>query len=407
MGCFQRRKSGCRGKPGQRLKIRELHRVIGLLMRLPAGALAVVVPAVYGVDAVSLPSVKGPAGAHFSEGERGPADTFGNIDIIACNKCMIVADYGIGGQNYSRVIVIAIADINSAAVAIQQAVRNLVAGDLEDSPVLYRQIALPHIQSGVVVILNIKLAGTVHCEWIVVVEPYSGITIAGIPGVSGHSNNGTVLDGKGVVYGNPHTVVIFCVDGGVIDTQFTGRKAVGTVVVKIDFRILDNKVRAIGAISKAVDNIHLRIGNRGIECTREAGAVVVGDEGRISDIDVIPAITAVPLQSVVRVVFNRQDRAVCQIQLIVATEVNRMGGTGATGCIHGHIDVVQRENGIFAGADRHPGPFSIRCGTNPVHDNVDALKGQCLAPQGNAVLFKGYGRLFRQIRGRRNGKTLG
>ena len=200
---------------------------------------------------------------------------------------MIVADYGIGGQNYSRVIVIAIADINSAAVAIQKAVRNLVAGDLEDSPVLYRQIALPHIQSGVVVILNIKLAGTVHCEWIVVVEPYSGITIAGIPGVSGHSNNGTALDGKGVVYGNPHTVVIFCVDGGVIDTQFTGRKAMGTVVVEIDFGILDNKVRAIGAISKAVDNIHLRIGNRGIECTREAGAVVVGDEGRISDIDVI------------------------------------------------------------------------------------------------------------------------
>ena len=76
----------------------------------------------------------------------------------------------------------------------------------------------------------------------------------------------------------------------------------GTVVVEIDFGILDNKVRAIGAISKAVDNIHLRIGNRGIECTREAGAVVVGDEGRISDIDVIPAITAVPLQSIVRVV---------------------------------------------------------------------------------------------------------
>ena len=147
-------------------------------------------------------------------------------------------------------------------------------------------------------------------------------------------------------------------------------------------------MRAIGAISKAVDNIHLRIGNRGIECTREAGAVVVGDEGRISDIDVIPAITAVPLQSVVRVVFNRQDRAVCQIQLIVATEVNRMGGTGATGCIHGHIDVVQRENGIFAGADRHPGPFSIRCGTNPVHDNIDALKGQCLCPTGQCRPFQ-------------------
>ena len=48
-----------------------------------------------------------------------PSET---LDIIACNKCMIVADYGIGGQNYSRVIVIAIADINSA-VAIQQAVR--------------------------------------------------------------------------------------------------------------------------------------------------------------------------------------------------------------------------------------------------------------------------------------------
>ena len=178
-------------------------------MRLPAGALAVIVPAVYGVDAVSLPSVKGPAGAHFSEGERGPADTFGNIDIIACNKCMIVADYGIGGQNYSRVIVIAIADINSAAVAIQQAVRNLVAGDLEDSPVLYRQIALPHIQSGVVVILNIKLAGTVHCEWIVVVEPYSGITIAGIPGVSGHSNNGTVLDGKALFTVIPIPLLFF------------------------------------------------------------------------------------------------------------------------------------------------------------------------------------------------------
>ena len=77
-----------------------------------------------------------------------------------------------------------------------------------------------------------------------------------------------------------------------------------SVIVEIYSGIFNRKVRAIGAVAEAVDHIDLRILERCSKSTCKSGTIVIGNEGGISNVDVISAVTTVPFQSVVGIVRN-------------------------------------------------------------------------------------------------------
>lgn len=170
------------------------------------------------------------------------------------------------------------------------------------------------------------------------------------------------------------------------------RDAPITVVVKQDIRLIfDREVRAVGTTAGAIDDLYITVIYRYIEGAGKAGTVIVGGEGGTAgNIAVVTAVTAVPFQSILLIVLDRQVGTVLNVQLIVGTEIDGMCIIGSTCAVHRHVGVVQREGSIFAGANGHPVPFgSIRCAADTLHLNLHILEGQVCAPQSDALLFKG------------------
>ena len=120
---------------------------------------------------------------------------------------------------------------------------------------------------------------------------------------------------------------------------------------------------------------------------RKARTAVIGGVGRAAfDVHVVAAVAAIPLKSVLLVVLNGEIRAILQVKLIVATEINGMNVAG-TGAVHGERSAIERERGILARAHRHPFPLGgIRSGANAGHACIDVLEHKRVAPKGNALV---------------------
>ena len=65
-------------------------------------------------------------------------------------------------------------------------------------------------------------------------------------------------------------------------------------------------IGSVGTVAKAVDHLDRTVVNGRIKGSRKAGTVVVGNKGRICNIHVIAAVAAVPFQSILRVIPDRQ-----------------------------------------------------------------------------------------------------
>ena len=127
-----------------------------------------------------------------------------------------------------------------------------------------------------------------------------------------------------------------------------------------------------------------------MEGASKAGAVVVGGvAGAIGDVDIVAAVTAVPLQGVLLVVLDGQVGAVPDVQLVVFAEVDGMDVAGCAGAVHRHVGVIQGQGGILAGANGRPVPFcGVGWGADVIQHHLHILEGQGLAPQGDALVLK-------------------
>ena len=76
------------------------------------------------------------------------------------------------------------------------------------------------------------------------------------------------------------------------------------IVIKINGRFRNDKMGPIGTIARAVDHVHLGIGNCRIEGSRKTRTVVVGNKSRIRDVDIVSAIAAVPLQGIIAIILD-------------------------------------------------------------------------------------------------------
>ena len=134
---------------------------------------------------------------------------------------------------------------------------------------------------------------------------------------------------------------------------------------------------------------------------------MVGGKGRIDNVHIISAVAAVPFQGVIGIIFNGQLGTILQIQHVVIAEIDCLGRIRHPSCVHGHGDIIQGQRSVRTGADRHPIPLSgVGGGANAVHDNIAVFKGQRFAPQGNAILGKGYRGLCFQPFGCLNGQVF-
>ena len=173
-----------------------------------------------------------------------------------------------------------------------------------------------------------------------------------------------------------------------IDGEVTGGKAVRAVTREVNHgAILDIEVRAIRTVAGRVHDVDLRFVDRDDKRARKARTAVIGGVGRAAfDVHVVAAVAAIPLKSVLLVVLNGEIRAILQVKLIVATEINGMNVASA-GTVHGKRSTIERERGILARAHRHPFPLGgIRSGANAGHACIDVLEHKRVAPKGNALV---------------------
>ena len=217
---------------------------------------------------------------------------------------MVIVNFHIGRKDNFWVIVVAITHIKSTAIAIQQIVGHLVSHNLQLSAVFHSQTALTDIEASIMVIVDVQLTGTVDGKVKIIVQPNGSITVTAVARISSNCYSRIVLNCKVIVYCNAHSLVILSCNNGMIDAQLARRQTVGPIIIKIHGRILNDKMRTIRAIPGTVDHIHVRVGNRGIESTGKARTVVVGDKSGVSNIDIVSTVTAVPLQSILRIVSN-------------------------------------------------------------------------------------------------------
>ena len=209
---------------------------------------------------------------------------------------------------------------------------------------------------------------------------------------TGNGDGGVIADFSFAGEDDARQTVIFSSNSGVLHSQIAGRQAVRTVAAEVDVRaVFDVIVRTVRAVAAAIDDVYITVIYCYIEGADKAGTVIVGGEGGTAgNIAVVTAVTAVPFQSIMLIVLDRQVGTVLNVQLIVGTEIDGMCITGSTCAVHRHVGVVQREGSILAGANGHPLPFgSIRCAADTLHLNMHILEGQICAPQSDALLFKG------------------
>ena len=152
--------------------------------------------------------------------------------------------------------------------------------------------------------------------------------------------------------------------------------------------VLDIEVRTIRTVAGRVHNVDLRVINRDDKRTRKARAAVIGGVGRAAlDINVVAAVAAIPLKSVMLIVLNGESGGVLKVELVVAAEINCMRVVSCSRAVHSEGSAIERKGCALACAHGHPIPFGgVRSGANAGHARVNVLECQRLAPKSNALI---------------------
>ena len=95
-----------------------------------------------------------------------------------------------------------------------------------------------------------------------------------------------------------------------INLKNRSRKPVASVVIKSHLGIDNSKERAIRAIAGGVDNINRRIFYLDVMGPCKTGAVSVGNEFGINDIDSVVVCVVVPTDSIATVTLNGEFRSI-------------------------------------------------------------------------------------------------